>query len=171
MRAKTRLLLCFTAAIAAAAIALTAAQSHGPRTQRVVVAEALPPAPVTSTSSTVALATTTTAAPTTTAPTTTTTLRVVVVPTTRAPLQAVARRQPETYVSHTSSGGFEACVEFRESTDGRGSPNLYGILPSTWASLGLPGSPYTASPTQQQQAFQELYARDGVSPWAPYDGC
>lgn len=69
------------------------------------------------------------------------------------------------------SGGFKACVEMRESTDGAGSPDLYGFLPSTWASLGLPGSPYTASPAAQSAAFDMLYARDGTSPWGPYDGC
>jgi LysM repeat protein len=68
-------------------------------------------------------------------------------------------------------GSFQACVMFRESTNGAGSSNLYGILPSTWASLGLAGSPYSASRAQQDAAFQTLYARDGTSPWAPYDGC
>jgi LysM repeat protein len=69
------------------------------------------------------------------------------------------------------AGGFQACVMFRESTNGAGSSNLYGILPSTWASLGLAGSPYSASRAQQDAAFQTLYARDGTSPWSPYDGC
>src|ERR1022692_4216337 len=32
-------------------------------------------------------------------------------------------------------GSFRACVEFRESTNGELSNNLYGIQPSTWASL------------------------------------
>jgi hypothetical protein len=59
----------------------------------------------------------------------------------------------------------------RESTDGAGSSNLYGILDSTWHSLGLWGSAGAASPAQQTAAFEELYARDGVQPWRPYDGC
>jgi hypothetical protein len=48
---------------------------------------------------------------------------------------------------------------------------MYGILPSTWASLGLSGTAGSASVAQQTQAFQQLYAQDGTSPWAPYDGC
>jgi LysM repeat protein len=78
-------------------------------------------------------------------------------------------------VHATYSGGasssFKSCVEFRESTDGAGSSNLYGILNSTWSSLGLPGSAYTASPGEQSAAFDQLYAKDGASPWRPYDGC
>ena len=51
------------------------------------------------------------------------------------------------------------------------SAGLYGILPSTWASLGYSGTAGGASVAQQTQAFQQLYAQDGTSPWAPYDGC
>jgi LysM repeat protein len=69
------------------------------------------------------------------------------------------------------SGSYKACVEFRESTNGQGSSNLYGILNSTWSSLGLPGSAYTASPAEQSAAFDQLYAKDGRQPWSPYDGC
>lgn len=70
-----------------------------------------------------------------------------------------------------ASGSFKACVAFRESTDGLLSSNIYGFLQSTWSSLGLPGSPYTASAALQSEAFDMLYAIDGASPWAPYDGC
>jgi hypothetical protein len=70
-----------------------------------------------------------------------------------------------------AAGGFQACVAYRESGDGVSSSDIYGFLPSTWASLGLPGSPYTATRAQQDAAFQMLYARDGAAPWAPYDGC
>ena len=92
-----------------------------------------------------------------------------------------AKAQVNTPISHSrtsyvpvqapASGSFQACVMFRESTNGAGSSNLYGILPSTWSSLGLSGSPYTASRAQQDAAFQQLYAKDGTAPWAPYDGC
>ena len=51
------------------------------------------------------------------------------------------------------------------------SSGLYGILPSTWASLGYSGTAGAASVAQQNQAFQQLYAQDGTSPWAAYDGC
>jgi len=92
-----------------------------------------------------------------------------------------AKAQVNTPISHSrtsyvpvqapASGSFQACVMFRESTNGAGSSNLYGILPSTWSSLGLSGSPYTASRAQQDAAFQQLYAKDGTSPWSRYDGC
>jgi hypothetical protein len=59
----------------------------------------------------------------------------------------------------------------RESGNGSGSPNIYGFLPSTWASLGRQGSPGAASRAEQDAAFWQLYARDGTAPWAPYDGC
>lgn len=75
-----------------------------------------------------------------------------------------------TYVA-PQGGGFKACVEMRESTDGRGSSNLYGFLQGTWNSLGRSGSPGSASPAEQSAAFDQLYARDGTSPWGPYDGC
>ncbi len=77
-----------------------------------------------------------------------------------------------------SSGGsapssFQQCVAWRESGNNptASSAGLYGILPSTWASLGYSGTAGSASVAQQNQAFQQLYAQDGTSPWAPYDGC
>ncbi|MGD0924175.1 MAG: LysM peptidoglycan-binding domain-containing protein [Streptosporangiaceae bacterium] len=80
--------------------------------------------------------------------------------------------------SATSAGGsapssFQQCVALRESGNNptASSAGLYGILPSTWASLGLSGTAGSASVAQQTQAFQQLYAQDGTSPWAPYDGC
>src|SRR5580700_8173404 len=78
----------------------------------------------------------------------------------------------------TSTGGgsgssFQQCVAWRESGNNptASSAGLYGILPSTWASLGYSGTAGQASVAQQTQAFQQLYAQDGTSPWAPYDGC
>jgi LysM repeat protein len=85
--------------------------------------------------------------------------------------QAPVRSYSAPSASYGASGSFQSCVAFRESTNGAGSSNIYGILNSTWSSLGLPGSAYTASRAQQDAAFQELYAKDGASPWAPYDGC
>jgi LysM repeat protein len=85
----------------------------------------------------------------------------------QAPVRSYSPPSP----SYSPGGGFQSCVAWRESTDGAGSSNIYGILNSTWSSLGLPGSAYTASRAQQDAAFQELYARDGAAPWAPYDGC
>ena len=83
-----------------------------------------------------------------------------------------------TGTSATSAGGsapssFQACVAWRESGNNptASSSGLYGILPSTWASLGYSGTAGSASVAQQNQAFQQLYAQDGTAPWAPYDGC
>jgi LysM repeat protein len=79
--------------------------------------------------------------------------------------------------SSTYSGGgapssFQQCVAWRESSDTPTDPDgLYGILPSTWASLGYSGTAGEASVAVQNQAFQKLYAEDGTSPWAAYDGC
>ena len=59
---------------------------------------------------------------------------------------------------------FASCVALRESTDGAGSPDIYGILPSNgyFSGMGI---------VAQKMLFAAMYARDGVSPWAPYDGC
>lgn len=77
-----------------------------------------------------------------------------------------------------ASGGsapssFQQCVAWRESGNNptASSAGLYGILPSTWASLGYSGTAAQASVAQQSQAFQQLYTKYGTSPWAPYDGC
>jgi hypothetical protein len=56
---------------------------------------------------------------------------------------------------------FAACVALRESTDGAGSSNIYGILG--------PGGQGTLA--QQKEAFSQMYAARGAEPWAPYDGC
>lgn len=94
-----------------------------------------------------------------------------------APAQPVANYLPTpTTVAPAptiSMGSFQACVFLRES--GRnyhvGYGGGYGILPSTWHSLGLSGVAGDASPALQDEAFARLYAMDGTSPWAPYDGC
>lgn len=72
---------------------------------------------------------------------------------------------------HQAYGGYQACVAMRESGNGSGSSNIYGFLQSTWSSLGLSGSPGSASRSTQDAAFQTLYARAGTAPWSPYDGC
>ena len=68
---------------------------------------------------------------------------------------------------------FERCVAWRESGDNptASSAGLFGILPSTWASLGYPGTAGGSSVALQKAAFNRLYAQYGTSPWAPYDGC
>ena len=80
--------------------------------------------------------------------------------------------------TYTGGSGFQACVIARESggnpsavnpTSGAGG--LYGFLPSTWQALGHSGLPENASVAEQNQAFQQEYARSGTSAWGPYDGC
>ncbi|MFI5064379.1 MAG: LysM peptidoglycan-binding domain-containing protein [Streptosporangiales bacterium] len=73
----------------------------------------------------------------------------------------------------SAPSSFQQCVAWRESGNNptASSAGLYGILPSTWASLGLSGTAAQASVAQQSAAFQQLYAKYGTSPWAPYDGC
>jgi hypothetical protein len=91
-----------------------------------------------------------------------------------APTRTYSAPQPAPQVTHQSygaPGSFQACVATRESGNGSGSSNIYGILNSTWASLGRSGSAWTASRSEQDAAFAQLYARDGTQPWAPYDGC
>lgn len=57
---------------------------------------------------------------------------------------------------------FAACVALRESSNGAGSSNIYGILADPRGSGSL---------AEQQAAFADLYAQYGTAPWAPYDGC
>ena len=74
--------------------------------------------------------------------------------------------------STSGTSSFEQCVAWRESSNTPTDPGgLYGILPSTWASLGYSGTAGQASVAQQQAAFNRLYAEHGTQPWAPYDGC
>jgi LysM repeat protein len=72
----------------------------------------------------------------------------------------------------SASSSYQDCVAWRESSNNPSSPDgLYGILPSTWHSLGYSGTAGQASVDQQNQAFQQLYDQYGTSPWSPYDGC
>jgi len=75
---------------------------------------------------------------------------------------------------------FTSCVISRESggdptayNSSSGASGLFGMLLSTWLSTGVgySGGAYTAPSSVQYSAFYILYARDGVSPWRPYDGC
>jgi hypothetical protein len=60
---------------------------------------------------------------------------------------------------------FAACVANRESSDGAGSSNIYGIIPASGYSVA------GMSVAQQKQVFSQLYAKVGTSGWSPYDGC
>jgi LysM repeat protein len=82
--------------------------------------------------------------------------------------------QPAAGASSSGAGSsFQQCVAYRESGNNptASSAGLYGILPSTWSSLGYSGTAGQASVAQQTAAFNQLYAKDGTAPWAPYDGC
>ena len=57
--------------------------------------------------------------------------------------------------------GFASCVAMRESTNGAGSSNIYGIQ----------GGGGDGSLAEQKQAFAQMYAARGSQPWSPYDGC
>jgi LysM repeat protein len=72
----------------------------------------------------------------------------------------------------SAPSSYQECVAWRESSNNPSSPaGLYGILPSTWSSLGYSGTAGQASVAQQNEAFQRLYAQYGTQPWSPYDGC
>ena len=99
--------------------------------------------------------------------------------TTTRPAPTTTVTEPATTVAYDPAtsgmgapGSFQACVAWRESTDGELSSDVYGILPYIWSDvLGFAGSPYDASLATQDAAFWKLYNMDGTSPWAPYDGC
>jgi LysM repeat protein len=95
-----------------------------------------------------------------------------------APTPASSATAPASSATAPASSGsaapstFQQCVAWRESSNTPTDPDgLYGILPSTWASLGYSGTAGEASVAQQNEAFNQLYAQDGTAPWAPYDGC
>jgi LysM repeat protein len=96
-----------------------------------------------------------------------------------APAQApsASPQQPTSSAYGTASGAggipasYFSCVRFRESTNGQGSGDQFGITPSSWSAYGFSGSPYTAPYSEQVAAFQRIYAAVGTSAWSPYDGC
>jgi LysM repeat protein len=91
-----------------------------------------------------------------------------------APAAAAAPASATTGGSYSGAGesAFEQCVAYRESSDTPTDPDgLFGMLPSTWQSLGYSGSAGQYSVAVQEQAFAKLYAEEGTAPWAAYDGC
>jgi hypothetical protein len=105
------------------------------------------------------------------------------IPKSAAPVVTTSSNAPVQQTSNASSvsaSGFEGCVIQAESggdptayNASSGASGLFGFLLSTWisAGVGYPGGAYTAPVSVQEQAFAIIYARDGTSPWAPYDGC
>lgn len=85
-----------------------------------------------------------------------------------------------TGISTLGFSAFKACVAMRESTDGRASTNIYGILGGLWP--GVPSDPWyqialpyssawSAPASVQSRVFDLIYAQQGTAPWGPYDGC
>jgi LysM repeat protein len=98
------------------------------------------------------------------------------------PSRATSATSAPTTSYTASPGSFQACVISRESggdpeivNGSSGAGGLYQFMPATWAELGYaaeyPGGAQTAPVSVQNAAFEQLYAEDGASPWAPSDGC
>jgi hypothetical protein len=67
------------------------------------------------------------------------------------------------------------CIRIHESGDNYNDPNMpsgaYGILISTWQSLGYSGWPYQAAPALQDAAALRLHAEYGFEPWGSRFAC
>lgn len=67
------------------------------------------------------------------------------------------------------------CIRIRESGDAYNDPTrpsgAYGILDSTWVSMGYSGWPYEASSTVQDEAALTLYHEYGWQPWSSRFAC
>jgi len=74
---------------------------------------------------------------------------------------------PPAWWLHSS---FAQCVRIRESGNGRGSSNIYGMLEG-WQAAGGHGNAKDASRAEQDYRAWILYRRYGTAPWRPYDGC
>ncbi len=68
------------------------------------------------------------------------------------------------------TSAFAQCVRLRESGNGRGSSNIYGMLDG-WRAAGGSGDAWHASRAEQDYRAYRLWLRYGVIPWRPYDGC
>jgi hypothetical protein len=62
------------------------------------------------------------------------------------------------------------CVRTIESSNGRASSNLYGMLDG-WAVAGGKGEARYASREEQHYRAWLLWKRYGMSAWCPWDGC
>lgn len=65
---------------------------------------------------------------------------------------------------------FAKCVRLRESTNGLGSHNLYGMLDG-WTVAHGAGDAWHASFAEQDYRAWLLWNKLGDGPWRPYDGC
>jgi hypothetical protein len=167
--------------MAAGAMVLAACSPFGATANKTGAPPALTASPTTdppTTSTTLDVSTTpateaTTAPPPTEAPTTVPI--VVTIPPVTVTQPPVRTTQPSVSAAEAAPamGGFEACVALRESGNNPhvGFGGLYGILPSTWHSLGYSGVAGNADVATQRAAFNQLYAKYGKTPWSAYDHC
>jgi hypothetical protein len=76
---------------------------------------------------------------------------------------------PPTDATSTATADW-TCIRDHESGDRYNSPaapsGAYGILHSTWASMGMSGWPYQASSSTQDAIALDLYHRYGWRPWS-----
>jgi len=99
----------------------------------------------------------------------------------QTPVQAPVQQAPaqvSSDVSTAGDGSFESCVISRESggdaqvvNPASGAGGLFQFLPSTWADYDGYPTAESAPASVQEQYFAVVYAQQGTSPWAPYDGC
>lgn len=142
----------------AAGVAIALGDAHFPVTATPVPAPAKPVAPVPATPVVPAPAPVPTAAPVQTA------------------AAAVPAAAPVPVNDDTSVDTADwQCIRIHESGDNYNDPNMpsgaYGILISTWQSLGYSGSPYQAAPALQDAAALRLHAEYGFEPWGSRFAC
>jgi len=77
-----------------------------------------------------------------------------------------AHRAPASWIA----SDFARCVRARESSNGRGSRNLYGMLDG-WTVAGGRGEASAAPVREQHYRAWLLWRRFGDAPWRPWDGC
>ncbi|MGH9088114.1 MAG: hypothetical protein ACRDYZ_08375 [Acidimicrobiales bacterium] len=91
-----------------------------------------------------------------------------------APTPAPAPSPGVSDVASTATASWQ-CIRIRESGDVYNDPSrpsgAYGILDSTWLSLGYGGWPYQAPAAVQDQAALTLYDRYGWQPWSSRFAC
>lgn len=114
---------------------------------------------------------------TTTMPTSTTSTTApgqTVASTTGSTAEAVATGVSSSDASSTETADW-SCIRNAESGDVYNSASepqgAYGILDSTWQSLGYSGSPYEASASEQDSAALQLYRQYGWQPWGTRYSC
>ncbi len=94
--------------------------------------------------------------------------------TTGTTAQAIATASSDSDATSTGTSDW-SCIRNAESGDVYNSPSepqgAYGILDSTWQSLGYSGSPYEASSSVQDAAALQLYHQYGWQPWGTRYTC